>query len=63
VKIKKKNKVALNTITIKQIHEFDHFQDVESYDPVLNPVLNRELRRTGVCMQLIEPELCIYSRC
>ena len=22
-------------------------QDVESYDPVLNPVLNRELRRTG----------------
>ena len=47
MKIKKKNKVALNTITIKQIHEFDHFQDVESYDPVLNPVLNRELRRTG----------------
>jgi len=22
-------------------------QDVESYDPILNPVLNRELRRTG----------------
>lgn len=22
-------------------------QDVESYDPVLNPVLNREVRRTG----------------
>ena len=24
-----------------------HTQDVESYDPVLNPVLNREVRRTG----------------
>lgn len=25
-----------------------HFwQDVENYDPILNPVLNRELRRTG----------------
>lgn len=23
------------------------FQDVESYDPILNPVLNREVRRTG----------------
>ena len=23
------------------------YQDVESYDPILNPVLNRELRRTG----------------
>ena len=23
------------------------FQDVENYDPILNPVLNRELRRTG----------------
>ena len=22
-------------------------QDVESYDPIVNPVLNRELRRTG----------------
>ena len=22
-------------------------QDVESYDPILNPVLNKELRRTG----------------
>ena len=22
-------------------------QDVESYDPIMNPVLNRELRRTG----------------
>lgn len=22
-------------------------QDVENYDPILNPVLNRELRRTG----------------
>lgn len=22
-------------------------QDVESYDPILNPVLNREVRRTG----------------
>ena len=22
-------------------------QDVESYDPILNPVLNRELKRTG----------------
>lgn len=22
-------------------------QDVESYDPILNPVLNRELRKTG----------------
>ena len=23
------------------------WQDVESYDPILNPVLNREVRRTG----------------
>ena len=23
------------------------YQDVESYDPIVNPVLNRELRRTG----------------
>ena len=23
------------------------FQDVENYDPILNPVLNREVRRTG----------------
>ena len=23
------------------------YQDVENYDPILNPVLNRELRRTG----------------
>lgn len=22
-------------------------QDVESYDPILNPVLNREVKRTG----------------
>ena len=26
---------------------FYFYQDVESYDPILNPVLNRELRRTG----------------
>lgn len=34
------------------IYFIDYFmfisgQDVESYDPILNPVLNRELRRTG----------------
>lgn len=23
------------------------FQDVENYDPIVNPVLNREVRRTG----------------
>lgn len=26
---------------------FFAFKDVESYDPILNPVLNREVRRTG----------------
>lgn len=29
------------------VQRFNLFQDVESYDPILNPVLNRELRRTG----------------
>ncbi len=28
-------------------HLLSCFQDVESYDPILNPVLNREVRRTG----------------
>lgn len=34
---------------LKQISSFynDASQDVENYDPILNPVLNRELRRTG----------------
>ena len=30
-----------------QFHFMPSLQDVESYDPILNPVLNRELRRTG----------------
>lgn len=29
------------------LHLLSCFQDVESYDPILNPVLNREVRRTG----------------
>ena len=32
---------------IVQTSHFIFYQDVESYDPILNPVLNRELRRTG----------------
>lgn len=29
------------------VHLIFESQDVESYDPILNPVLNRELRKTG----------------
>lgn len=30
-----------------RIYSFFALKDVESYDPILNPVLNREVRRTG----------------
>ena len=47
-------------------------QDVENYDPILNPVLNRELRRTGervlitladqVSMSISTVHFIIFSR-
>lgn len=34
-------------IYLYYIFIFFTLKDVESYDPILNPVLNREVRRTG----------------
>ena len=33
--------------TVHRVLNSSYSQDVESYDPILNPVLNREVRRTG----------------
>ena len=38
-------KNSIDTFFIKFSHQIP--QDVENYDPILNPVLNREIRRTG----------------